>query len=275
MIVIAGSSNPIDTSVLTTLEKEIYSHKKNSFATYAYDSYEELRFELTLRAKIVEAARSLLASKVGFTTFIKSRCNWKYWIRTEQGGFQQRPNVLPSAAIRDIYVSGGLYAFECGTAMVIVLYKAMLDTIGETHFNALFENILLYDWNYDKDLHLITIDRSDESFSGDILYFKNPDFSLDTPEWQGENVVKLANNLYYGHGVGIKSEHQMISALNGHRRPNAKQSAFLTDQATYPDFKFLARLFASGSSDLPYRFQPQLLNYSTMATIGSLNYLRT
>jgi protein-glutamine gamma-glutamyltransferase len=276
MIVIAGSSsdNQVDTSGWTTLEKEIYLQKKNSVSTYAYDSYDELRFELTLRSKIVEAARALLASKAGFTTFKKSRCNWKYWIRTEQGGFQLRPNVLPSAAIRDIYVSGGLYAFECATAMVIVLYKAMLDTIGEMSFNALFDNLLLYDWNYDTDVHLITIDRSDESFSGDILYFQNPDVSLDTPEWQGENVVKLANNLYYGHGIGIKSELQMISVLNGHRKPNARQSAFLKDQATYPDFKFLAHLFASGTPDLPYRFQPQLLNYRTMATIGSLNYLR-
>jgi protein-glutamine gamma-glutamyltransferase len=275
MIVITGSSNPIDTSAWTTLEKEIYSQKKNSIATYVYDSYEELQFELTLRAKIVEAARSLLASKAAFVTFKKSRCNWKYWIRTEQGGFQLRPNMLPSAAIRDIYVSGGLYAFECATAMVIVLYKAMLDTIGEARFNSLFDNLLLYDWNYDKDLHLITIDSKEESFSGDILYFKNPDVSLNTPEWQGENVVKLASNLYYGHGIGNKSEHQMISVLNGHRKPNAKQNAFLTNQATYPDFKFLAHLFASGTSDLPYRFQPQLLNYHTMATIGSLNYLRT
>jgi protein-glutamine gamma-glutamyltransferase len=274
MIVIAGSSNPIDTSAWSTLEREIYLQKLNSFATYAYDTYDELQFELTLRTRIVEAARSLLASKAGFVSFNKSRCNWKYWIRNEQGGFQMRPNVLPSAAIRDIYVSGGLYAFECATAMVIVLYKAMLDTIGEERFNALFDNLLLYDWNYDKDLHLITIDSSEESFSGDILYFKNPEFSLDTPEWQGENVVKLANNLYYGHGIGIKNEQQMISALNRHRRPNAVQSAFLTDQATYPDYKFLAYQFASGATDLPYRFQPQLLNYRSMATIGSLNYLR-
>jgi protein-glutamine gamma-glutamyltransferase len=276
MIVIAGSGsgNLVDTSGWTTLEKEIYLQKKNSASTYAYDSYDELRFELTLRSKIVEAARALLASKAHFVSFKKSRCNWKYWIRTEQGGFQLRPNVPSSAAIRDIFVSGGLYAFECATAMVIVLYKAMLDTIGEARFNGLYGDLLLYDWNYDTDLHLITIDTNDESFSGDILYFKNPDFSLDTPEWQGENVVKLAHNLYYGHGIGNKSQQQMINELNGHRRPNSKQSAFLKNQATYPDYKFLAQLFASGRSDRPYRFQPQLLNYQTKATIGSLNYLR-
>jgi protein-glutamine gamma-glutamyltransferase len=275
MIVIAGSDSLVGTAAWTPLEKEIYWQKKNSVSTYVYDSFEELHFELSLRAKIIEAAHALLASKADFTNYNKSRCNWKYWIRTEKGGFQMRPNVPPSAAIRDIYVSGGLYAFECATAMLIVLYKAMLDTIGETRFNALFNDLLLWDWNYDSDLHLITLDRREESFPGDILYFKNPDVSNNTPEWQGENVVKLTHNLYYGHGLGNKTEQQIIAILNGHRKPNSKQSAYMKDQTTYPDFKHLAHLYASGDPNLIYRFQPQLLNYQTMATIGSLNYLRS
>jgi protein-glutamine gamma-glutamyltransferase len=274
MIVIAGMNSPMDTSAWTKLEKEIYAQKNNSSSTYAYDSADELQFELKLRSKIVEAARALLASKADFAAFKKSRCNWKYWIRTEKGGFQLRPNVLSSAAIRDIFVSGGLYAFECATAMVIVLYKAMLDTFGEERFNRLFENLLLWDWNYDSDLHLITVDSMEESFPGDILYFQNPDVSPDTPEWQGENVVKLGNNLYYGHGIGNKSEVQMISELNYHRKPNSKQSAFLKDQTTYPDYKYLAKLFNTGMSSQPYRFQPQLINAQTIAMIGSLNYLK-
>jgi len=274
MIVITGANNPIDTSAWSPLEREIYAQKNNSSVTYAYDSVEELQFELTLRLKIVEAARALLASKADFASFKRSRCNWKYWIRTEQGGFQMRPNVVPSAAIRDIYVSGGLYAFECATAMLIVLYKAMLDTIGEARFNSLFDNILLWDWNFDSDLHLITVDKRDESIPGDILYFKNPDVSLDSPEWQGENVVMLAENLYYGHGIGNKNEKQMIAELNTHRKPNSKISAYLLDQVTFPDYKFLSQQFASGSTDTPYRFRPQLLNYQTVAMIGSSNYLR-
>lgn len=274
MIVIAGANNPIDTSAWSPLEKEIYSKKNNSPTTYTYDSVEELQFELTLRAKIVEAARALLASKADFASFKRSRCNWKYWIRTEQGGFQMRPDVSPAAAIRDIYVSGGLYAFECATAMLIVLYKAMLDTIGEAKFNSLFDNLLLWDWNFDSDLHLITMDKRDESYPGDILYFKNPDVSPDTPEWQGENVVMLEDNLYYGHGIGNKSQQQMIAELNGHRKPNSKQSAYLLDQVTFPDYKFLSKQFTSGASDMPYRFRPQLLDYQAVATIGSSNYLR-
>jgi protein-glutamine gamma-glutamyltransferase len=274
MIVIAGMDSPMDTSAWTQMEREIYAQKKNSFVTYAYDSVEELQFELKLRSKIVGAARALLASKAAFAPFRRSRCNWKYWIRTEKGGFQLRPNALPSAAIKDIYVSGGLYAFECATAMVIVLYKAILDTIGEERFNVLFDNLLLFDWNYDSDLHLITVNSREESFPGDILYFQNPDVSMDTPEWQGENAIKLGNNLYYGHGIGNKSEVQMIAALNHHRKPNSTRSAYLKDQTTYPDYKHLANLYYSGMSSLPYRFQPQLLNAQTIVRIGSLNYLQ-
>ncbi len=95
MIVVAGMNNPMDITALSTIEKEIYLQKLNSTETYAYDSNAELQFELSLRAKIVEAARALLASKADFASFRKSRCNWKYWIRTELGGFQLRPNVLP------------------------------------------------------------------------------------------------------------------------------------------------------------------------------------
>jgi protein-glutamine gamma-glutamyltransferase len=273
MIVISDMSSGINMSTWTHIEQEIYFQKNNSPATYVYDSYEELQFELTLRAKIVEAARSLLASKADFAPSRKSRCNWKYWIRTEQGGFQLRPNVLSSAGIRDIFISGGLYAFECATAMVIILYKAMLDTIGEERFNALFGDLLLGDWNYDSDLHLISINSREESFPGDILYFKNPDVSMDTPEWQGENVVKLSKNLYYGHGIGIKNEQQIISKLNSHRKPNSKQSAYLKDQSTYPDYKYLTNFFVTGRSNRPYRFEPQLLNYQAIATIGSVNYV--
>jgi protein-glutamine gamma-glutamyltransferase len=273
MIIVAGMEGPVDLKTESTIERQIYLEKNNSIMSYTYDSIEELKFELSLRAKIIAAAQALLASKADFASFKKSRCNWKYWIRTEQGGFQQRQNVSPSAAIRDIYISGGLYAFECTTAILIVLYKAMLDKLGEPQFNALFNNLLLWSWNYDSDLHLITLDNSRESFPGDILYFENPDVSRDTPEWQGENVVKLADDLYYGHGIGNKSAKKMIEALNKHRKPNSQQSAFLRTQVTFPDYKYLSKLEVPRLNQLSYRFQKPFLNECSVAHIGSSTYL--
>ncbi|MDB5055496.1 MAG: protein-glutamine gamma-glutamyltransferase [Bacilli bacterium] len=274
MIVVLNMNNPIDTSMFTNLEKEIYTQKNASSTTYTYDSLDQLKFEIAFRVKIIDAARALLASKAAFTTFKKSRCNWKYWIRTEQGGFQLRAEAPPSAAIRDIFKSGGLYAFECATAMVIVLYKAMLDMIGEERFNTLFTNLLLWDWNYDSDLHLITVEGVRESFPGDILYFVNPDVSLDTPEWQGENVVKLGNNAYYGHGIGNKNAKQMIAYLNMHRKPNSKQTAYLKNQVTYPDYNYIHKMISLGTTSFPYRFHSPFANAQAVATIGSSSYIK-
>nr|WP_325049992.1 hypothetical protein [Cohnella faecalis] len=69
--------------------------------------------------------------------------------------------------------------------MVIILYKATLDSIGKDTFNAYFKDLFLYDWNYDNNLKLITVENKNEAYPGDVLYFENPDFDPKTPEWRG------------------------------------------------------------------------------------------
>ncbi len=138
-------------------------------------------------------------------------------------------------------MNGYKYAFECSTAIVIVLYKAVLDSIEEHEFNRLFADLLLYDWHYDDDLRLIQEQGSAGAYSGDILYFKNPDVNPETPEWQGENVVKMGKDLYYGHGIGIQSAQGMIAKLNRHRKPGSHTPAYLTDLVIYPDFLYLSQ----------------------------------
>ncbi|WJH35640.1 hypothetical protein N6H14_06555 [Paenibacillus sp. CC-CFT747] len=87
--------------------------------------------------------------------------------------------------VRDIFRNGRLYAFECATAMVICLYRAVGENIGDPLFNRYFADLLLFDWHYDSDLRLITLDTHQESYPGDILYFINPDYSPLTPQWRG------------------------------------------------------------------------------------------
>jgi protein-glutamine gamma-glutamyltransferase len=239
MIIITNTSSPIDISTLPLLEKEIFLLKNKSNIHYMYDSIEELKFELKLRSQIIAAARSLNSSKVGFATFKTSRCNDQYWSLTAKGGFQLKKEVLPSHAIQDIFINGHEYAFECATAIAIVLYKAVLGCISENRFNVLFADMLLWDWNFDSDLRLISINSNKETYPGDILYFKNPDYSPETPQWQGESVVKLGEDLYYGHGIGIKNANEIINKLNSLRKPDSQQSAFLFEQASFPDFKYL------------------------------------
>ncbi len=95
----------------------------------------------------------------------------------------------PSKAIRDIAENGPFYAFECATAIVIIYYLALIDTIGEDKFNASFDRIILYDWHYEK-LPIYT-ETGHHFFLGDCLYFKNPEFDPQKAQWRGENVILL------------------------------------------------------------------------------------
>jgi protein-glutamine gamma-glutamyltransferase len=244
MITISGSSvQPYDIYnqwLPSVLEKMIIEKMAKSQTVYEYDSLNVLKFELVLRMEMISSARELNQSKVSFATFDRSRCNPDYWEMYDTGVFKLKTGVQPSTGIRDIFVNGSKYAFECATAMVIVFYKAVLDSTGEKAFNELFANMYLFSWHYDPDLGLKSYNPSDY-FPGDVRYFKNPDVNPETPQWQGENVVILEDGTYYGHGIGIKTADQLISILNKQRKPGAIQSAYLMDQVTRPDFKKLAQ----------------------------------
>ncbi|GAB7055858.1 protein-glutamine gamma-glutamyltransferase [Paenibacillus sp. YK5] len=239
MIIIAGGSVPVDLYGMTPLEREIAEQKIRSGTPFHYESMESLRFELKLREAIVDSSVAMQRSGAVFRSFKKSFCNEAYWIRTENGAFQQRPFVRPTDAIRDIYVNGQLYGFECATAVIIVLYKAVLETIGTAAFDRLFANLYLYSWHHDSDLRLITVYGKRLAFPGDIVYFKNPDVDPEMIHWQGENAVKLNGDLYFGHGIGIMNAEGIISRLNRYRKPGSTVSAYLLDEATYPNFFYL------------------------------------
>lgn len=247
MILIAGAPAAVDIAGWSPLAREIYERKRRSPQVYNYASLHELRFEMTLRAAIVDAARALDASGVEFAPFEYAHCNEMYWILTANGGFQLRPGVSPAAAIRDIYRNGPLYAFECATAIPIVYYKAVLDVLGDRQFDRLFQDLLLYSWNYDSDLGLIQeFTDADRAIPGDVLYFANPDHHPRMPEWQGVNVVVIDDNLFYGHGVGVTTGQEILAGLNARRRFFAMRPAYLMDLIVYPDFRHLAK-FAPGA----------------------------
>lgn len=216
---------------------------------FVYPSVNALNFELRMREMTMNAARALNSSGVRFASFANSACNPAYWNRELNGGFRLRPDQAPADAIRDIFQSGPLYAFECATAIVIVFYKAVLDTIGETQYNRLFAGTYLYTWNTDRDLGLRTIPTT-RFIPGDCLYFDNPEVDMSTPQWQGENVIYMGGNRYYGHGIGIATAERIIEVLNAHRRPGAVASAFMLDQATRPDYVYLSR-FAGNDLSRP------------------------
>ena len=61
---------------------------------HSYGTIDELRFELNLRKNIIASARAMNESDMDFEIFSTSRCNPKYWIVTETGGFRLRDDVL-------------------------------------------------------------------------------------------------------------------------------------------------------------------------------------
>lgn len=239
----------------------------------AYPQARDLDFELRFRDATIAAALALNASGAGFEVFETSRCNPEYWNREPNGAFRLRPDRRPSEGIRDIFVNGPLYGFECATAIVIVFYKAALDTIGDAAYDRLFANTYLFHWNVDRDLGLTTI-RTTRFIPGDCLYFDNPDVDPNKMEWQGENVIYFGGDTYYGHGMGIRSSREIIDALNRNRRPGARRSAFLMRQATRPGYVKLSQEAASVPG---YRGIPAFVDLSAppphRALVGSRLYL--
>lgn len=209
---------------------------------YMYENMEQLRFELIVRINTIDAAHDLLKSKAKFATFAGSYCNDEYWKLNRKGAFILKKGILPSDAIKDIFENGDKYAFECATAIVIIFYKAVLDSIGKNAFNYLFSNIVLYDWHYDEDLG-ITTKSGNDFLPGDCLYFKNPEFDPETPQWRGENTIFLGKDMYYGHGIGIRTAQGIIEALNKYRKKDATETAYLKQQVTRLDYRYLSQYY--------------------------------
>ena len=219
------------------IKKDIYIALENSPVTYQYSSLFEFIFDLYVRENIILTAKKLNESEVKFAPFDTSRFNPRFWTKIKYG-YLLNSDVLPSDAIMDVFTNGKEYAFECSTAIVLIYYKAVLDSIATSYFNTLFQRLLVWDWNYDQDLGIITTVGRD-FIPGDVVYFYNPDFSH--PVWTGENAVYLGNDQYFGHGIGIESEEGMIKALNTLRKPNSTIDAYLISQHSRLNTRYLSQ----------------------------------
>jgi protein-glutamine gamma-glutamyltransferase len=238
-----------------SIEKTILQQMENTSDYYSYYSMDELLFELKVRKNIIESAKEMNKGKAVFTTFAYAHCNPRYWQLTRAGGFLLRPDVRPSDAILDIFRNSSLYAFECATAIPIIYYHAILNSIGRQLFNSLFQNLYLYSWHTDTDLGIVTF-YSNHFLPGDVLYVNNPDFDPKTPWFRGLNVVKLDDGRLFGHGFNIRTSKEMIQLLNTKRKPGSHQSAYITKLVTRPSYKDLFRVaswHSSGRANKPQR----------------------
>ncbi|GIP17988.1 protein-glutamine gamma-glutamyltransferase [Paenibacillus montaniterrae] len=243
MIVLnTGSLDELNMDSLSEVERNIVRWKIASRVRYDYSSLDALRFELRMRKNTVDACYAMFHSGAQFAVFSRSRCNPRFWIRTRNGGFLLRKDVRPSDAIRDIYNNGQLYAFECSGAIIILYYRAVLETIGDATFNYYFQDLFLRDWQKDYDLRLVASYDLNDAYPGDCCYFRNPDHHPRHPEWQGENAIMLDRDLFFGHGVGVQTSAGIIANLNRARRPFARRSAYMENLIVRPDFEMLRAL---------------------------------
>ncbi|KZE67804.1 hypothetical protein AWM68_18735 [Fictibacillus phosphorivorans] len=224
---------------LTSTQKQIGEKLKNSRESFYYTSPHQFLFEVVMRSNIVAAALAMRDSGAGFATFVNARCNPQYWRRTAYGGFLLRSGVRPSDAISDIFINGKKYGFECTTAIMIMFYKAVLETIGTRMFDQLFNGLLLYSTEHDEDLQIIQVSSGD-SLPGDVRYVKNPEHHPNTPQWQGENLIDLGNGQFFGHGIGTGTIGEVIDVLNKKRMPGATVSAFLTSEIIRPNYRLMS-----------------------------------
>lgn len=207
-------------------QRTILDYMEKYGGSYSYFTWDQLKFELSFRTNTMKAARQVQDSGAKFTTFQYAFCNKQYWNRLSNGGFLIKPNIRPSVAILDIIKNGTLYAFECSTAVAIALYIATLYSIGSSRFDMLFQNLYLMDWQFDEDMQMYQ-KIGDDYIPGDILHFNNPDFNPAEPHWRAENVVYFGNDLYWGHGIGIRDASTIINFLNDKRKPKSHTSAYL------------------------------------------------
>ncbi|CAM3679302.1 protein-glutamine gamma-glutamyltransferase [Mesobacillus zeae] len=244
MITFDGNQQGIDSGKLRGSELIIYRSLETARHVFIYQSAGELMFDIVLRKNIIESSRNMLASGAAFTSFQYSSFNPAFWSRTDSG-YLLRPDVLPSDAVRDVYINGKSYGFECSTAMVLIFYKAVLESIRESDFNYLFGGLLVWNWHHDPDLAIITMPGT-EFIPGDVIYFNNPEFKESI--WRGENAVLLENGQFYGHGVGIASASEIIAGLNSLRREGAVISAYMLDQHSRLNTRYLYRFSNYGST---------------------------
>lgn len=256
---------------LGSIEKTIIQQMQNDPVFYSYYSDYELLFELKVRKNIIQSAKDMNNSQAVFTTFVYARCNPRYWQLTQAGGFLLRPDVQPAEAILDIYRNSSLYAFECATAIPIIYYHAILNSIGSHLFNSLFRDLYLYSWHTDTDLGIITF-HSNHFLPGDVLYINNPDFDRNTPQFRGLNAVLLNDGRLFGHGFNIRTSTEMIQILNEKRKMDSHQSAYITKLVTRPSFKYLFRVASWYRNGRAYKMQRPIVHHNK-SSISYAHYL--
>lgn len=212
-----------------------------------------LRDQVLIGAAMVDAAYAMDAADHSFIDedIVGNPRFWAVAHESEaavgQGHLELRPGVSPSEALEDVFANPDQYEFECGTAIVILRYKAVLELIGANDFDRVCADMVVGQWKADPNVQALwEVESSDDGSGmpeeaddrdiaairpGDYAYFMNFDVSDEgaAAGWSGENVIALGNGLYYGHPFGVVADTEIVAKLNKHRNEGSDVDAALMD----------------------------------------------
>ena len=201
--------------------------------------------EVQIRTHTVEGAKILDQAKqagrgLGFANDLrKTQANPQFWNVDQQGRMSLRQGVSPADAVDDVFNNPNAYTLDCAAASHVVGLRAIKNTIGAEDFNRTHDGLSIYGWQAERrgpggnmqTISKVTGNQNDRAQgglkAGDVGYFKNPD-NIST-EWQGENVISLGGDQYWGHPGGTKSSQGWVNWMNQNARtPYATREAFLS-----------------------------------------------
>ena len=158
------------------------------------------------------------------------------YFRLDLWVFKLQPGVSASQALDAFFADAETYRMECATAISIVHYAAVRYafrelTGGDKLFNQRFADMAIgrLSQGTENDLRQARITvPTNQMRIGDHAYFHNPGAPPDAVRagWNGENVIILGDDTYFGHPFGITSSQVIIDSLNS-VKPQDAPTAYL------------------------------------------------
>lgn len=183
--------------------------------------------QVRIQAHVVDAANQMNDAAIDFAAR-NFRVNQQYWWVGYGGKMGVRFGQRPSAALADIFNNGRAYSMECATATLATFYKAILDRIGPDDFDKQFPRLQLYRWRIQAPAFEAAKrqERLGGMLPGDYTYYVNPEVAPENAAFAGENVIDVGDGLFFGHGIGIVSESELLDELDSMRSAGATKKAY-------------------------------------------------
>lgn len=180
---------------------------------------------------LVQAVRKLVDERgnvrIQFALLPQTRFDRRYF-RPDARSFVLKRGVSATQALDALFANPESYAMECATAISVIHYAGIReayreDTGSDALFNARFADMRIgqLTMGAENDLRVARVNVYDAIQIGDHGYFQTPDVdpAARLGGWNGENVIYLGGDKYFGHPFGISDSRTIIQHLESVRIP--------------------------------------------------------